>query len=178
MEEQELRAARDTGLEEAAMRCSRAADTYAKRAGQSGSIGWQVAVHLEREIRALKPIAAPAPVQQAAPSLPIQAALKRAAGVIELFDDATMTQAGYMLDAGECADIIRTLADSSDYAAPAQPAGLSEQDKLDAARYRAIRDPETNYDYGIGVTDCNHFTIEGKELDNQVDAILAAKEAP
>ena len=41
----------------------------------------------------------------------VRQALYFAADVIELFDDATM-QADYMLDAGECAGIIRALVES------------------------------------------------------------------
>ena len=54
----------------------------------------------------------------------VTAALNFAAKVIELFDDATM-KGDYMLDAGECADIIRTLAISPLFTerAATQPAG-------------------------------------------------------
>ena len=72
-----------------------------------------------------------------------------------------------------------------DAAAPAQPAGLSEQDKLDAARYRYLRDiaPFENADAPlVFYTDrdgCELGIISSTKMDAAIDsAILAAKEAP
>ena len=70
-------------------------------------------------IAASRRAAAPASAAQAAPA-DIRRILNFAANVIELFDDKTM-EGNYMLDASECAGIIRAL---SDYLA-AQPAEVS-----------------------------------------------------
>ncbi|MDQ1921687.1 hypothetical protein [Massilia pseudoviolaceinigra] len=58
-------------------------------------------------------------------------------------------------------------------------AGLSEQDKLDAERYRLLRDSDEGIEFRDGNCQWRADRPTGDELDSIIDAaILAAKEAP
>lgn len=129
-------------------------------------------------VLARKSIATPAPVQQAAPGEPTELSKRvrkyaeqswkfntaniKPAELIALCDEIERYYGG-MLAWKKSAEAIA--------AAPAQPVGLSEQDKLDAARYRfgCSVDGERA---GLG-------WLSKEEMDEFIDAaILAAKEAP
>lgn len=116
--------------------------------------------------------ATPAPVQQAAPS-----------AILAWEERLDLCPTSDEMTAAMEAEIAEWRAHFA--AAPAQPVGLSEQDRLDAARYRWLRANHETYvpegdlpalwehkkrnDYGMKSFDA---------LDTAIDAILAAKEAP
>jgi len=124
---------------------------------------------------------APALVQQAAPS---DAADKWRTLALQ-YDGHRMQALAHLKCMVENPATHRSIAAQFLRAAPAQPAGLSEQDKLDAARYRWLRANHETYvpdgdlpalwehkkrnDYGM-----KSFVA----LDSAIDAILAAKAAP
>lgn len=101
----------------------------------------------------------PAPVQQAAPS----ELLTALSNLYAMTAKYAISDADYVHVANAASAIA---------AAPAQPVGLSEQDRLDAARYRWLIE---QFGGGLSIDlDCGRCDI-GETIDA---AILAAKEAP
>lgn len=125
----------------------------------------QAADAIDAGLDAIRAWSTPAPVQQAAPSEP-DAYMAVLSGGEPVSVNFQKIHADWKLkeweDAGEVVPLYR--------AAPAQPAGLSEQDKLDAARYRFVK------------------TMDKRALlfwrgayaysDKAIDDALAAKAAP
>ncbi|UOD28750.1 hypothetical protein INH39_25415 [Massilia violaceinigra] len=161
-------AARDAALEEAA--------AFAESVNSHGQF---IAAH----IRALKSIAAPAPVQQAAPS--VQAELVEALRDMLSGWRYIRQSHGDLYGVGWDRAENKASAALERAAAPSQPDGLSEQDKLDAARYRWLRDIAPLVDIAAPLvfhTDRDGYAlgiINPPKMDEVIDAaILAAKEAP
>lgn len=96
------------------------------------------------------------------------AALEQAAKVIELYDDATM-KADYMLDATECAEIIRSLI--------GQPAKPAEDDRKDAERIYWLEQHDGQF-YNIdSITAIVGVGFNGKaSLRAAIDAAIAQGE--
>ncbi|HEX8610198.1 MAG TPA: hypothetical protein VF800_02835 [Telluria sp.] len=133
-----------------------------------------------------RPTTAPAPVQQAAPSelraIAAFEATVRNCPVRGLMPDLFLKKLISHDDANP--EFLDKMVDhdwqvfrNGWLAAPVQPAGPSEQDKLDAARYRWLRVCGPQFDQFPILDACGNIVAD--ELDKAIDAaILAAKAAP
>lgn len=111
----------------------------------------------------------------AAPAQPVglseNTSLEKLLAQVEDMKEAAYAYGEYSQEAVEIA--LGGVIDAINAILEAWPVGLSEQDKLDAARYRALRSKDLpGEDFVEGDT-----MVFGERMDQLIDAILAAKEA-